>query len=288
MSKEDTVYFKGRRDKDGNLSQDSEEYRKWKAGAEIVHLCPRGCKGSLKKKDGLLTCNECDGVKVSVETLAEGTRDLFQKFTEEHKTKDTLLEFIRQGQEGDLTCPLCNKKMVEIGIEYDPNQASEYRPILGGFVGGGGDHPIIILIGLVILSVEVISITSHVAQRVNAKIKDETSTITLDGCACCESMWFDGPRFSDSPTDSINHEFAIIERFWASTEKSKATNRLDEKKTEDNAEKLLEKEREKERKKREAKKKEEARRAALTPEQRQAEDDKKDDNRPYWQRYDNL
>ena len=287
MSKEDTVYFKGRRDKDGNLSQDSEEYRKWKAGAEIVHLCPRGCKGSLKKKDGLLTCNECDGVKVSVETLAEGTRDLFQKFTEEHKTKDTLLEFIRQGQEGDLTCPLCNKKMVEIGIKYDPNQASEYRPILGGGFDGG-DHPIIILIGLVILSVNVIGITSHVAQRVNAKIKDETSTITLDGCACCESMWFDGPRFSDSPTDSINHEFAIIERFWASTEKSKATNRLDEKKTEDNAEKLLEKEREKERKKREAKKKEEARRAALTPEQRQAEDDKKDDNRPYWQRYDNL
>ena len=284
MSKEDTVYFKGRRDKDGNLSQDSEEYRKWKAGAEIVHLCPRGCKGSLKKKDGLLTCNECDGVKVSVETLAEGTRDLFQKFTEEHKTKDTLLEFIRQGQEGDLTCPLCNKKMVEIGIEYDPNQASEYRPILGGFVGGGGDHPIIILIGVVIMSVAVVQMTSHVAQRVNARIKNETSTITLDGCAYCESMWFDGPRFSDSPTDSINHELAIIERFWASTKKSKATNRLDEKKTEDNAEKLLEKER----KKREAKKKEEARRAALTPEQRQAEDDKKDDNRPYWQRYDNL
>jgi hypothetical protein len=194
-----------------------------------------------------LTCNECNGVKVSVETLAEGTRDLFQKFTEEHKTKDTLLEFIRKGQEGDLTCPLCNKKMVEIGIEYDPNQASEYRPI--GLDFGGGDHPIIILIGVVIMSVAVVQMTSHVAQRVNARIKNETSTITLDGCAYCESMWFDGPRFSDSPTDSINHELAIIERFWVSTEKSKATNILDEKK---------------------------------------AEDDKKDDNRPYWQRYDNL
>jgi len=278
MSKEDTIYFKGRRDKDGELSQDSEEYRKWKAGTEIVHLCPRGCKGSLKKKDGLLTCNECDGVKVSVETLAEGTRDLFQKFTGEHKTKNILLEFIRQGQEGNLTCPLCNKKMVEIGIKYDPNQASQYRPTNVHF--GGGDHPIIILIGVVLVSMEVVQMTSHVAQRINAKIKDETSTITLDGCVYCESMWFDGPRFSDSPTDSINHELAIIERFWASTKKSKATNRLDEKKTEDNAEKLLEKER----KKREAKKKEEARRAALTPEQRQAEDD----NRPYWQRYDDL
>ncbi len=236
---------------DSNLSQGSEEYRRWKAGGktDIVHLCPRGCKGSLIEEDGLLTCSGCDGVKVSVETLTEGARNLFQKLTGEHKTKDLLLEFIQKGQEGDLNCPLCNKKMVEIGIKYDPNQASEYRPILGGFVGGGGDHPIIILIGLVILSVEVISITSHVAQRVNARIKNETSTITLDGCAYCESMWFDGPRFSDSPTDSINHELAIIERFWVSTEKSKATNILDEKK---------------------------------------AEDDKKDDNRPYWQRYDNL
>ena len=275
-------------EEDSELSQDSDEYRRWKAGGktDVVHLCPRGCKGSLIEEDGLLTCSGCDGVKVSVETLTEGARNLFQKLTGEHKTKDLLLEFIQKGQEGDLNCPLCNKKMVEIGIKYDPNQASEYRPI--GLDFGGGDHPIIILIGVVIMSVAVVQMTSHVAQRVNARIKDETSTITLDGCACCESMWFDGPRFSDSPTDSINHEFAIIERFWASTEKSKATNRLDEKKTEDNAEKLLEKEREKERKKREAKKKEEARRAALTPEQRQAEDDKKDDNRPYWQRYDNL
>ena len=275
-------------EEDSNLSQDSDEYRRWKAGGttEIVHLCPRGCKGSLVEQERLLMCNECDGAKVSVEMLAEGTRN-------------SLLQFIRMGKESELNCVLCNKKMSEIELQYDPNQVADFEPLMGlsgrvamrdvasiseSAMRVSGEHPIFILINLAMISGEIVNAASHVAKKSAASMKKKvTSTITLDGCASCESMWFDGKKYS-SPTGSYNHEIEILERFWTSTKKSRAINRLDEKKAEDDAVKLLEKEKEKERKKREAKKKEEARRAALTPEQRQAEDD----NRPYWQRYDYL
>jgi len=295
MSKEDTIYFKGRRDKDGELSQDSEEYRKWKAGTEIVHLCPRGCKGSLIEKDEFLTCNGCDGLKISVDNMAEGTRSGLERMTGEHRVRDALLQFIRMGKESDLNCALCNKKMSEIELQYDPNQVADFQFIFGRGLGHGGDHPILLLIEATLISIEVVNATRHITKKIAAGMKKKvTRTMTLDGCLSCESMWFDGKKYC-SPSDSYNHEIGLINRFWTSTKKSEAIYRLDEKKAEDDAVKLLEKEkekerkeREKERKKREAKKKEEARRAALTPEQRQAEDDKKDDNRPYWQRYDNL
>ena len=273
-------------EEDSNLSQDSDEYRRWKAG-EDAQLCPRGCKGSLTEQEGLLMCNECDGAKVSVEMLAEGTRD-------------TLLQFIRMGKESELNCVLCNKKMSEIELQYDPNQVADFEPLIGrvamrdvasiseSAMRVSGEHPIFILINLAMISGEIVNAASHVAKKSAASMKKKvTSTITLDGCASCESMWFDGKKYS-SPTGSYNHEIEILERFWTSTEKSEAINRLDEKKAEDDTVNLLEKEREKKKNEKEARKKEEARRAALTPEQRQTEDDKKDDNRPYWQRYDNL
>ena len=279
-------------EEDSNLSQDSYEYRRWKAvgTTEIVHLCPRGCKGSLVEQEGLLMCNECDGAKVSVEMLAEGTELL----TGKHSVRDILLQFIRKGKESDLNCVLCNKKMCEVELQYNPNQVTDFEPLMGRFgrqvVGDGvsTEHPIFVLIGLTIMTGEIVNAASHVAKKSAASMKKKvTSTITLDGCASCESMWFDGKKYS-SPTGSYNHEIEILERFWTSTEKSEAINRLDEKKAEDDTVNLLEKEREKKRNEKEARKKEEARRAALTPEQRQTEDDKKDDNRPYWQRYDNL
>ena len=286
---------------DSNLSQDSEEYRRWKAGGktDVVHLCPRGCKGSLVEQEGLLMCNECDGAKFSVEMLAKGTRNCPELLTGEHSVRDTLLQFIRMGKESDLNCALCNKKMSEIELQYDPNQVANYQPVTGWdlrhMVRSFDDHPIFLVIGAVLTTAEVVNAAGHLTKKAAASMKKKvTSTITLDGCASCESMWFDGKKYS-SPTGSYNHEIEILERFWTSTEKSEAINRLDEKKAEDDTVNLLEKEREKERKEREkkrnekeARKKEEARRAALTPEQRQTEDDKKDDNRPYWQRYDNL
>ncbi len=281
-------------EEDSNLSQDSDEYRRWKAGGktDVVHLCPRGCKGSLIEEDGLLMCNECDGVKFSVGMLAEGTRSPLEQMTGDHRVRDALLQFIRMGKESDLNCALCNKKMSEIELQYDPNQVASYQPVTGWdlrhMVRSFDDHPIFLVIGAVLTTAEVVNAAGHLTKKATASMKKKvTSTITLDGCASCESMWFDGKKYS-SPTGSYNHEIEILERFWTSTEKSEAINRLDEKKAEDDTVNLLEKEREKKRNEKEARKKEEARRAALTPEQRQTEDDKKDDNRPYWQRYDNL
>ena len=278
-------------EEDSNLSQDSEEYRRWKAGGktDVVHLCPRGCKGSLVEQEGLLMCNECDGAKFSVEMLAEGTRSPLEQMTGDHRVRDALLQFIRMGKESDLNCALCNKKMSEIELQYDPNQVANYQPVTGWdlrhMVRSFDDHPIFLVIGAVLTTAEVVNAAGHLTKKAAASMKKKvTSTITLDGCASCESMWFDGKKYS-KPTGSYNHEIEILNRFWASTKKSRAMNRLDEKKAEDGAVKLLEKEREKERKEKEARKKEEARRAALTPEQRQAEDN---NNRPYWQRYDDM
>jgi hypothetical protein len=255
-------------EEDSNLSQDSDEYRRWKAG-EDAQLCPRGCKGSLTEQEGLLMCNECDGAKVSVEMLAEGTRD-------------TLLQFIRMGKESELNCVLCNKKMSEIELQYDPNQVADFEPLMGlsgrvamrdvasiseSAMRVSGEHPIFILITLAMISGEIVNAASHVAKKSAASMKKKvTSTITLDGCASCESMWFDGKKYS-SPTGSYNHEIEILERFWTSTKKSAAINRLDEKKTEEEKSWKTE------------------------MEERKRKDVEKGivfDNRPYWQRYDNL
>ena len=63
---------------DDNLLQDSVEYKRWKTGGVtgIVHLCPRGCKEPLESVEvlphqGMLSCAECDGVKASVDLIAE-------------------------------------------------------------------------------------------------------------------------------------------------------------------------------------------------------------------------
>jgi hypothetical protein len=254
-------------EEDSNLSQDSDEYRRWKAG-EDAQLCPRGCKGSLTEQEGLLMCNECDGAKVSVEMLAEA--------------RDTLLQFIRRGKESELNCVLCNKKMSEIELQYDPNQVADFEPLMGlsgrvamrdvasiseSAMRVSGEHPIFILITLAMISGEIVNAASHVAKKSAASMKKKvTSTITLDGCASCESMWFDGKKYS-SPTGSYNHEIEILERFWTSTKKSAAINRLDEKKTEEEKSWKTE------------------------MEERKRKDVEKGivfDNRPYWQRYDNL
>ena len=207
-------------------------------------------------------CNECDGAKVSVEMLAEGTRD-------------TLLQFIRMGKESELNCVLCNKKMSEIELQYDPNQVADFEPLMGRSGSDlirtahyvSGEHPIFLLIGLTMISGEIVNAASHVAKKSAASMKKKvTSTITLDGCASCESMWFDGKKYS-SPTGSYNHEIEILERFWTSTKKSAAINRLDEKKSE------------------------EVKSWKTEMEERKRKDVEKGivfDNRPYWQRYDNL
>ncbi len=223
---------------DDNLSQDSDEYRRWKAGAkaeDVVHLCPRGCKGSLVEQEGLLMCNECDGFKCSVEKLAEGTQGLLEAMYGVHKVKGIISNLIRNGKEEELICPLCNKKMYEIEVQYDPNQVADYQPAnvtnaLGSF--HNFDHPIFLLIGVVVITVEVANAAGHLTKKTAAAMKKKTTnTMTLDGCASCESMWFDGEKYS-SPTGSYNHEIEIFERFWTSMEKSDAINRLDEEKKE--------------------------------------------------------
>ena len=273
MSKEDTIYFKGRRDKDGELSQDSEEYRRWKAGGktDIVHLCPRGCKGSLIEKDEFLTCNGCDGLKISVDNMAEGTRSGLERMTGEHRVRDALLQFIRMGKESDLNCALCNKKMSEIELQYDPNQVANYQPVTGwdlrNMVRSFDDHPIFLVIGAVLTTAEVVNAAGHLTKKAAASMKKKvTRTMTLDGCLSCESMWFDGKKYC-SPSGSYNHEIGLINRFWTSTKKSAAINRLDEKKTEEEKSWKTE------------------------MEERKRKDVEKGivfDNRPYWQRYDNL
>jgi len=261
-------------EEDRNLSQDSDEYRRWKAG-EDAQLCPRGCKGSLTEQEGLLRCNECEGLKISVEMLAEGSRNGFELLAGEHSVRDTLLQFIRMGKESELNCVLCNKKMSEIELQYDPNQVADFEPLMGRSGSDlirtahyvSGEHPIFLLIGLTMISGEIVNAASHVAKKSAASMKKKvTSTITLGGCASCESMWFDGKKYS-SPTGSYNHEIEILERFWTSTKKSAAINRLDEKKSE------------------------EVKSWKTEMEERKRKDVEKGivfDNRPYWQRYDNL
>jgi hypothetical protein len=204
-------------------------------------------------------CNECDGAKVSVEMLAEGTRN-------------SLLQFIRMGKESELNCVLCNKKMSEIELQYNPNQVADFEPLMGRsghyLVGDSvrlsGEHPIFVLINLAMISGEVVNAASHVAKKTAASMKKKvTSTITLDGCASCESMWFDGKKYS-SPTGSYNHEIEILERFWTSTEKK------------ENAA---------------AKKAGEEKSWKTEMEERKRKDVEKGtvfDNRPYWQRYDDM
>ena len=75
---------------DDNLLQDSVEYKRWKTGGVtgIVHLCPRGCKEPLESVEvlphqGMLSCAECDGVKASVDLIAEDFRGMFKKNVKE-------------------------------------------------------------------------------------------------------------------------------------------------------------------------------------------------------------
>ncbi len=210
-------------EKNNNLLQDSLEYKKWKAGVkteDIVHLCPRGCKEPLEYEEGIHFCNECDGMKVSVEKLAEGTEGVLEKINgTEFEVKDIISGLIRKSKETKLTCPFCNNKMNEIELKYDPNHVDSFRQITGGAIGhvdGGGENPIFLLLNVVLLSVEAVNLTGHLAKKTVAAVKTKTiKTMTLDGCAKCESMWFDGKKYGSS-MGSYDKEIAIFENFWSS------------------------------------------------------------------------
>tara|TARA_B100001250_G_C19648190_1_gene721391 strand:+ start:42 stop:917 length:876 start_codon:yes stop_codon:yes gene_type:complete len=208
---------------DDNLLQDSVEYKRWKAGInteDVTHFCPRGCKEPLEYFEGIHCCNECDGVKVSVEKLAEGTEGMLEKINgSEFEVKDIISGLIRKSKEKKLTCPFCNKKMNEIELKYDPNHVDNFQPITGGamdIVVRGPDHPIFLLFGVILLSVEAVNLTGHLAKKTVSAVKTKAiKTVTIDGCAKCESMWFDGEKYGSS-MGSYGQELAIFERFWSS------------------------------------------------------------------------
>ena len=207
---------------DDNLSQDSDEYRRWKAGVkneDVVHFCPRGCKEPLEYVEGIHYCNECDGVKVSVEKLAEGTEGMLEKINgSEFEVKDIISGLIRKSKETKLTCPFCNNKMNEIELKYDPNHVDSFRPITGGAIRVAAeiDHPIFILFGVILLSVEAVNLAGNLAKKTVAAVKTKTiKTMTLDGCAKCESMWFDGKKYGSS-MGPYDQEVEIFEKFWSS------------------------------------------------------------------------
>ena len=209
-------------DKDNDLSQDSVEYKRWKAGVkneDVVHFCPRGCKEPLEYFEGIHCCNECDGVKFSVEKLAEGTEGMLEKINgTEFEVKDIISGLIRKSKETKLTCPFCNSKMNEIELKYDPNHVDSFQAITGGALRnlGGGDHPIFLFLAAMLLTVEAMNLTGHLAKKAAAAVKTKTiKTVTIDGCAKCESMWFDGEKYG-SPMGPYNHEVAIFEKFWSS------------------------------------------------------------------------
>ena len=208
---------------DDNLLQDSVEYKRWKTGGVtgIVHLCPRGCKEPLESVEvlphqGMLSCAECDGVKASVDLIAEDFRGMFKK-----NVKEIILDFIRKGKEEELICPMCDKKMYEVEMKYDQNQVKDFEFLLGGPyvpMPSGDMNPILILIGAVLFTANAVHVTGHLTKlAVSSLKKKNTSSLTLDGCANCESLWFDGEKYSNSETSSYNHELLILERFWASS-----------------------------------------------------------------------
>ena len=81
---------------------------------------------------------------------------------------------------------------------------------------GGGDHPIFLFLAAMFLTVEAINLTGHLAKKAAAAVKTKTiKTVTIDGCAKCESMWFDGEKYG-SPMGPYDHEVAIFEKFWSS------------------------------------------------------------------------
>ena len=209
-------------EKDNDLSQGSVEYKRWKAGVkneDVVHFCPRGCKEPLEYVEGIHCCNECDGVKASVEKLAEGTEGMLEKINgKEFEVKDIISGLIRKSKQAKLTCPFCNDKMNEIEVKYDPNYVGSFQPITGGAinVATGVDHPIFLLFGVIILSVEAVNVTGHLAKKTVAAVKTKTiKTMTIDGCIKCESMWFDGKKYGSS-MGSYDQEVEIFEKFWSS------------------------------------------------------------------------
>ena len=218
-------------DKDKHFSQDSEEYRRWKAGGvnDNVHLCPRGCKEQLEKVEGLLVCNECDGFKVSVDLIAEGTQGMLEKIKGKRKTKEIMLDFIAKGKEKKLICPMCNNKMYEIELSYDPNQVAQFERLFGPFRHFflEAEHPIIHLIGVAMITAEVVNAAGHISKKIAASVKEKTSNILiLDGCRSCESMWFDGEKYTSS-IETYKTELDILERFWPSAV-SETIKKLDE------------------------------------------------------------
>ena len=171
---------------------DSEEYRKGKLGDD-KYPCPRGCgqlteiiviveKKKWKRGQNHVyhKCEVCKGQNVHI--------DYMNKFLSSEHLANAFRKILDNGKPGSLKCPSCRKAMVEISCTYDKN-LPKYKSVLSGEVLSLGDPRAIIVMTAIMLLVETVNATAHLAKKVIHK--SDMEKLTIDGCNNCNNFWFD-------------------------------------------------------------------------------------------------
>tara|TARA_B100001173_G_scaffold264926_1_gene239733 strand:- start:163 stop:774 length:612 start_codon:yes stop_codon:yes gene_type:complete len=143
--------------------------------------CPKGC-GQLSYESeidpttgrrheiGYYECQECKGSLLNAKNIGTILKDESDKV-------GALESLLEQGVPCDLDCPMCEGKMVEIKVYYDPHIATPR----GGASSG--------LAGIAIMLVIAVPIIAYQMSKHN--FEGDKATLILDGCGDCGSFWFD-------------------------------------------------------------------------------------------------
>ena len=153
--------------------------------------CPRGC-GNLRygrttqylKKTH--NCKKCKGHVLTLDEIKTIEKKGIKRFNKMRRNK--LGEVLSSGTLGNLNCPKCSRKMVEIKLYYKRGRhmAKQEKAMLdpwknsGFFVRG---IPIIVeAFGMVLLATDV------AGDLIHGKLD---KTVTIDACPTCFIFWFD-------------------------------------------------------------------------------------------------
>ena len=149
--------------------------------------CPRKC-GKLNNKRKLTNlkkyykCNKCKGINLNINEIK------MMKLWMKGVKKNKLERFLNEGQQGDLCCPTCTRKMKQIRLEYDENAIKEgQQPGAKNIIGPGIIGPEGLIIGLPILAIYGLSKLLSKPKEKESKFK----TLIIDACGFCQSFWFD-------------------------------------------------------------------------------------------------
>ena len=137
--------------------------------------CPKGC-GQLSKvlrssgEFAYYKCHKCKGSFLNAKYLGTILKDKSDRV-------GALNSLLEHGVPCDLDCPVCEGKMVEIKVYYEPPDINTPRLIATDRAELG----INLLIDLVAYGVK----------RSKHNYEGLTATIILEGCGDCGSFWFD-------------------------------------------------------------------------------------------------